>query len=52
MRRRGVKATFQIVRGDEHAELMRLARETATKSIMAGGDRLGVAAQMLAPSFQ
>jgi cardiolipin synthase A/B len=42
--RRG-EATLQMVRGDEHAELMRLARETAGKSIMAGGDRLGVAAE-------
>ena len=41
----GGEATLQIVRGDEHAELMRLARETASKSIMAGGDRLGVAAE-------
>lgn len=41
----GGEATLQIVRGDEHAELMRLARETASRSIMAGGDRLGVAAE-------
>ena len=41
----GGEATLQIVRGDEHAELMRLARETANSSIMVGGDRLGLAAE-------
>jgi cardiolipin synthase len=41
----GGEAKLQIVRGDEHAELMRLARETANKSIMVGGDRLGLAAE-------
>jgi cardiolipin synthase A/B len=41
----GGEATLQIVRGDEHAELMRLARETANSSIKVGGDRLGLAAE-------
>jgi phosphatidylserine/phosphatidylglycerophosphate/cardiolipin synthase-like enzyme len=41
----GGEAKLRIVRGDEHAELMRLARETANKSIMVGGDRLGLAAE-------
>jgi phosphatidylserine/phosphatidylglycerophosphate/cardiolipin synthase-like enzyme len=41
----GGEAKLRIVRGDEHAGLMRLARETANKSIMAGGDRLGLAAE-------
>lgn len=35
----------RIVRGDDHASLMRTARETAEKSIMVGGDRLGLAAE-------
>ena len=39
------EAELRLVRGDEHAELMRLARETADKSIMVGGDRLGLAAE-------
>jgi phosphatidylserine/phosphatidylglycerophosphate/cardiolipin synthase-like enzyme len=39
------EAELQIVRGDEHAGLMRLARETADRSIMVGGDRLGLAAE-------
>jgi cardiolipin synthase len=39
------EATLQIVRSDEHAGLMRLARETSEKSIMVGGDRLGLAAE-------
>jgi hypothetical protein len=39
------EARLQIVRSDEHAALMRLARETAETSIMVGGDRLGLAAE-------
>lgn len=39
------EAELQLVRGDEHAGLMRRAREAATKSIMVGGDRLGLAAE-------
>lgn len=39
------EAELQLVRGDEHAGLMRLARETAGASIMVGGDRLGLAAE-------
>jgi phosphatidylserine/phosphatidylglycerophosphate/cardiolipin synthase-like enzyme len=39
------EAELRLVRGDGHAELMRLARETADKSIMVGGDRLGLAAE-------
>lgn len=39
------EAELQLVRGDEHADLMRLAREAATKSIVVGGDRLGLAAE-------
>ncbi|QGM99816.1 phospholipase D-like domain-containing protein [Methylocystis parvus] len=38
-------AELRLIRGDDHAELMRLARETAEKSIMVGGDRLGLAAE-------
>lgn len=38
-------ARIRIVKGDEHGELMRLARETAERSIVVGGDRLGVAAE-------
>lgn len=41
----GGEAEVRLVRGDEHARLMRLARETAEQSIMVGGDRLGVAAE-------
>lgn len=36
---------LRLVRGDEHSEFMRLARETADKSIIVGGDRLGLAAE-------
>jgi cardiolipin synthase A/B len=36
---------LRLVRGDEHADLMRLARESSDKSIMVGGDRLGLAAE-------
>lgn len=39
------EAELRLVRGDEHAGLMRLARETADKSIMVGGDRFGLAAE-------
>jgi len=39
------EAELQLLRGDEHAELMRLARETADQMIMVGGDRLGLAAE-------
>lgn len=39
------KAELRLVRGDEHADLMRLARESSDKSIMVGGDRLGLAAE-------
>ncbi|WP_245476550.1 phospholipase D-like domain-containing protein [Bradyrhizobium sp. Leo170] len=39
------EAELRLVRGDEHAELMRVARGTADKSIMVGGDRLGLAAE-------
>ena len=38
-------AKIRIVKGDDHQELMRLARETATRAIMVGGDRLGLAAE-------
>ncbi len=38
-------AKFQIVRSDEHGALMRLARERALRSIVVGGDRLGLAAE-------
>lgn len=38
-------AKVRLVRGDDHAKLMRLARETATRAIMVGGDRLGLAAE-------
>ena len=39
------EAELLLVRGDDHSNLMRLARETAEKSIMVGGDRLGLAAE-------
>lgn len=39
------EAEMRLVRGDEHAGLMRQARETADKSIIVGGDRLGSAAE-------
>lgn len=39
------EAELQLLRGDEHAEFMRLARETAGQMIMVGGDRLGLAAE-------
>jgi phosphatidylserine/phosphatidylglycerophosphate/cardiolipin synthase-like enzyme len=39
------EAELRLVRGDERADLMRRARETADKSIMVGGDRLGLAAE-------
>jgi cardiolipin synthase A/B len=39
------EARLQVVRGDEHGTLMRLARETAVRSIVVGGDRLGLAAE-------
>lgn len=42
---RNGEAELRLVRGDEHADMMRLARETADKSIMVGGDRLGLAAE-------
>lgn len=38
-------ATLRLVRGDDHQALMRLAREKAVRSIMVGGDRLGLAAE-------
>lgn len=38
-------AKTRLVRGDDRAKLMRLARETAVRSIMVGGDRLGLAAE-------
>jgi len=38
-------ATLRLVRGDEHSQLMRLARDSARDSIMVGGDRLGLAAE-------
>jgi hypothetical protein len=38
-------AKIRLIRGDDHANLMRLARETAVRSIMVGGDRLGLAAE-------
>jgi phosphatidylserine/phosphatidylglycerophosphate/cardiolipin synthase-like enzyme len=41
----GGEAELLLVKGDEHAGLMRQARETAGKSIMVGGDRLGLAAE-------
>jgi cardiolipin synthase A/B len=41
----GGPAKLQIVKGDEHGELMRRARETAERSIVVGGDRLGLAAE-------
>lgn len=41
----GGEARLQIVRGDEHGSMMRLARETAVRSIMVGGDRLGITAE-------
>ena len=38
-------AALRLVKGDEHQALMRLAREKAARSIMVGGDRLGLAAE-------
>lgn len=38
-------AKLQVVKGDGHGELIRLARETAQRSIVVGGDRLGLAAE-------
>lgn len=39
------EAELRLVRGDDHADLVRFARETAEKSIIIGGDRLGLAAE-------
>jgi phosphatidylserine/phosphatidylglycerophosphate/cardiolipin synthase-like enzyme len=38
-------AKLQIVKGDGHGEFSRLARETAERLIVVGGDRLGLAAE-------
>jgi cardiolipin synthase len=38
-------AALRLVKGDDHQALMRLAREKAARSIMVGGDRLGLAAE-------
>jgi cardiolipin synthase A/B len=38
-------AMIRVVKGDDHSALMRLARETAVRAIMVGGDRLGLAAE-------
>jgi phosphatidylserine/phosphatidylglycerophosphate/cardiolipin synthase-like enzyme len=41
----GGEARLQIVRGDDHGSLMRFARNTAARSIVVGGDRLGIMAE-------